>query len=380
MEKFIKFPPELFLRPLARGTSTLIRPQACLELKQKLSSPSFLKNAVSSSSTRRNFFKAAVCKELGKPLVIDLIESQPELSSGEIRIQVEAVGVNFGDLLMVVGEYQVKLPTPFVPGSEMSGVILEVGPDVTDLTPGMRVVGLSQSFGAYAEEVVTTQDSVWEIPEKMSMTEAAGFVCSYGTALLALKKRAALKENEHLLVTAAAGAVGLAAVDIGANAIGAKVIGAVGSDEKCDIVRSRGAVAAINYKKDNLRSKMKEICSSGANVVFDTVGGQIFKDAFRSIAFEGRLLVIGFASGDIPQIPANHLLVKNISTIGTYWGAYAMENVKTFKWSVNESFRLYNDGKLTPLVSATFDLSQINKAFEFIKARKSVGKVIIEVR
>ena len=364
----IRCPPEVILR----SATSVKKPQNV--------DATLFRNQVSDNTIfHRRFYKAAICKELNKPLTIGVKESK-KLNLGEVRIQVEAVGVNFGDLLMQTGEYQVKLPLPFTPGSEMSGTVLEVADDVKNFKPGMRVVGLCNMCGGFAEEVVTQATALWKMPDEMSFKDAAAFVCSYGTAMMGLSRRADLQTGETVLVTAAAGAVGLAAVDIAKHIFNANVIGAAGSDEKCDLVKSKGAVEAINYEKENIRDRMKELCSKGANVVFDAVGGSIFKDAFRSIAFEGRVIVVGFASGDIPHIPANHLLVKNVSAVGLYWGSYSMANLEVFRWSVDKCFEEFNKGNLKPHVCASFDLSEINNAFEFIRSRKSMGKVIIEIR
>ena len=369
----IKCPPEVLLRSMAKNNQISRISGSCLK------SPHVNKVSADSNIFHRRFYKAAICSELNKPLHIAVKESEA-LKSGEVRVQVAAVGVNFGDLLMQSGEYQVKLPLPFTPGSEMSGTVLEVAEDVKDFKAGMKVVGLCNMFGGYAEEVVTRAEGLWEMPERMSFKEAAGFVCSYGTAMMGLSRRADLKSGENVLVTAAAGAVGLAAVDIASNVFDANVIGAAGSEEKCEFVKSKGATESINYRKENVRDRMKEVCGSGADVVFDAVGGSIFKDALRSIAFEGRLVVVGFASGDIPKIPANHLLVKNVSAVGLYWGSYSLVNKEIFRWSVDRCFEEYNKGRIQPHVCTSFDLSEINSAFDFVRDRKSMGKVVVEIR
>ena len=369
----IHCPPELLLRSAA--SQKVVQKNA----SRNCGSQILQVNKVSQNSVfEHKFFKAAICTEFNKPLTISIKQSQ-KLNLGEVRIQVAAVGINFGDLLLLTGEYQVKLPLPFTPGSEMSGTVLEVAEDVTDLKPGMRVMGLCSMFGAFAEQVITPVDGLWEVPEKMSFKEAASFVTSYGTAMMGLDRRAKLQTGETVVVTAAAGAVGLAAVDIASNVFKANVVGATGSDEKCSLVKLKGASNAINYEKDDLRNKLKEICPGGVNVVFDAVGGSAFKSAFRSLCFEGRLVVVGFASGNIPQIPANHVLVKNISVLGLYWGSYLKNNMDMFKWSVGRCFEEYTNGKLHPHVCATFNLSNINDAFNFIRNRKSTGKVVIEI-
>ncbi|XP_076804669.1 quinone oxidoreductase-like protein 2 homolog [Clavelina lepadiformis] len=375
----LKCPPELLLRQVSTKHCGQQRLGNELYLRSPPSTSILAGQMCSSSAFQRRHFKAAFCTELGKPLSLGLKESS-ELCSGEVRIQVAAVGINFSDLLMVKGEYQVKLSPPFTPGGEMSGTILEVADDVHHFKPGMKVLGLCSAYGAFAEEVVTTCNAIWEMPSSMSFKEAAGFVCSYGTAMMGLSRRANLQHKENVLVTAAAGAAGLAAVDIASNVFGCNVFGAAGSDEKCSLVKSYGAKETINYRNESLRDKMKKICPQGANVIFDAVGGSAFKDSLRSIAWEGRLIVVGFASGEIPQIPANHLLVKNVSAVGLFWGAYSMANLDVFRWSVDECLKHYIKGQLKPHVCATYDFSMINQAFQFIQSRKSTGKVVVEIR
>jgi len=336
-------------------------------------------NLTSSNIGGKRFYRASVCTEFGKPLMIQNMERQEELSSGEVRVQVSATGINFGDLLMIVGKYQVKVPPPFTPGSEFAGTILEVADDVEGFKPGMRVAG-SVTVGAFSEEVVGNAQMMWEIPEMMTFEEAASFVISYGTAYMGLKRRANVHEGETVLVTASAGATGLAAVDLASNVFNCKVIGACGSDEKCEFVKSKGAHHAINYRNEEIKSSVMNYSEHGADVVFEAVGGKVFKDSLRSIAWEGRLLVVGFASGEIPQIPANHLLVKNASAVGLYWGAYSMRDREAFNWSIEECMKLYKEGKIKPHYSASFPLKKVNDAFKFIQQRKSTGKVVITMR
>jgi len=367
-----KFPPERFLRPF-------FKTNGLYQGKLLHGNPKNLKQRNVSKDVFKRFYRACVCEELGKPLVVKNKESV-QLSSGEIRVNVAASGINFGDLLMVLGKYQVKVPAPFTPGSEYSGTVVEVADDVTNFKPGMRVAG-TVPFGAFAEQVVGNANTMWEIPDSMSFEEGASFIVSYMTAYTGLQRRAAIKPGETVLVTAAAGATGLAAIDLCSHVFKcSNVIGCCGSQEKCDFILKNGATHAINYKKNNIKESVMEISAQGADVVFEAVGGNIWKECLRSIAWEGRLLVVGFAGGEIPQIPANLLLLKNASAVGLYWGRYMAENPQLLQRLVKECISYYEDGKIKPHYSASFQLDKVNEAFQFIKSRKSTGKVVITMQ
>lgn len=359
-------PPEVLLRFAIRGKAFLrsphIRPKRTVHYRAQ------------------STYRAAVCQELGKPLVVTRRPSE-ELKSGQVRIKVHAAGINFGDLLMVQGLYQEKPPLPFVAGSELAGEVLDVSDDVSTFKKGDRVAGITFTLGGFAEEAICNDFELWHVPKSLDLVTAASIPCSYGTAWLGLTRRAKLKEGETLLVTAAAGAVGLAAVDLASHVLGAKVIGAAGGPEKCQLVEKKGAFASIDYKSESIRTKAKELTrGEGVNVIFESVGGDTFKECLRCIAWEGRIMVIGFAGGDVPKIPANILLVKNISAVGLYWGMHAMQDIAAYKKSVEDVFALYEQGKITPHIGNVWTLDEVNEAFQSIQARKSTGKVVVKMQ
>jgi NADPH2:quinone reductase len=298
------------------------------------------------------------------------------IKDGAVRIAVHAVGINFADLLLISGTYQEKPPFPFTPGMEVSGTVAEVGAGVSTLKVGDRVMALTGT-GAYAEEVVIDANRVYKIPDKMDFVSAAGFPVTYGTSHGAFDWRAHLKAGEWLLVFGAAGGVGLTAVEIG-KAMGAKVIACANGPEKLAIAQEHGADHLIDYSKEDIRERVKAITGGrGADVVYDPVGGDAFDASLRSIAWGGRLIVIGFASGRIPQAPANILLVKNIDVIGFYWGSYQVRKPELLRDSYAKLFRWYEEGKLKPHTSAQLDLKDVAQAMELLRQRKSTGKVVL---
>jgi len=266
--------------------------------------------------------KAVLCHQFGPPEALTLADIlSPPLDAGCVRIAVRACGVNFPDVLMIQGLYQLKPPFPFSPGLEVAGDIIEVAEDVPDLRAGQRVMA-TMMYGGFAEEVVVPAASVMPMSAEMSYEHGAGFPLAYGTAHIALTRRAQLKAGETLLVLGAAGGVGLTAVEQGKH-LGARVIAGASTSEKLALARSYGADELINYRSENLRDRLNEITNGGGvDVIYDPVGGDIFDQAVRRIAWEGRYLVIGFASGRIPALPANIALLKNASIVGTFWGAY----------------------------------------------------------
>ncbi len=255
-------------------------------------------------------------------------------------------------------------------------MIAEVGPGVSKFKPGDRVMVLAGA-GAYAEEVVVEAARVFPISAKMDFLSAAGFPVAYGTSHGALDWRARLKPGEWLLVHGAAGGVGLTAVEIG-KAMGAQVIACAGSPEKLEVARSRGADHLIDYSREDIRTRVKEITGGrGADVVYDPVGGDVFDASLRSIAWEGRVIIIGFASGRIPQVPANIALVKNIDVIGFYWGSYQKHKPELLRQSFAQLFRWFDEGKLKPHVSHHMDLKEVARAMNLLGQRKSTGKVVL---
>ena len=316
-----------------------------------------------------------VVESLDKPLVR---REAPALEPGdlEVVIGVKAIGCNFFDILIAKGQYQVKPPLPFSPGAEVAGEVLKVGKGVTAHKSGDRVSALID-YGGYASEVVANAATIFSIPEGMDFEHAAGLGIVYQTSYFALKKRTEIKKGETLLVHAAAGGVGLAAVQIG-KALGARVIGTAGSQAKFDVVKDNGADEVINYRDDDWVDQVKELTGGrGADVIYDPVGGDIFDLSTKCIAFEGRLLVIGFAGGRIPSIALNRVLLKNIAVIGLHWGLYTKLDPVQIPLIQKELFSMYTEGKIKPLVSATYPLDDAVKALEHLGDRKTVGKIIL---
>lgn len=321
--------------------------------------------------------RAVLCKEWGGPekLVIEDVP-RPALREGAVRVAVHAVGVNFADLLVIAGQYQEKPAFPFTPGAEAAGLVSEVGAGVSTLKPGDRVMALT-GLGAFAEEAVVDAARVLPIPDSMGFESAAAFPVAYGTSHGALEWRARLQAGEWLLVLGAAGGVGLAAVEIG-KAMGARVIACAGGAEKLAVAQQHGADHVIDYSREDIRELVKAITGGhGADVVYDPVGGDAFDAALRSIAWGGRYVVIGFAAGRIPQIPANIVLVKNIDVIGFYWGSYQAHNPDLLFGSLKQLLQWAEQGKLKPHISHRFDLSEAAEALESLRRRKSAGKLVL---
>lgn len=321
--------------------------------------------------------RAVLCREWGVPekLAVENVASAP-VGEGMVRIAVQAAGINFADLLLISGQYQEKPAFPFTPGMEASGTVTEAGAGVSAFKPGDRVMALTGT-GAYAEEVVVDAGRVYKIPDKMDFVSAAGFPVTYGTSHGAFDWRAHLKPGEWLLVHGAAGGVGLTAVEIG-KVMGAKVIACAGSPEKLEIARQHGADHLIDYSREDIRERVKAITGGlGANVVYDPVGGEAFDASLRSIAWGGRIIIIGFASGRIPQIPANILLVKNMDVIGFYWGSHQARKPELLRDSYTKLLGWFEEGKLRPHVSAQFKLKDVALALDMLRQRKSTGKVVL---
>ncbi len=298
---------------------------------------------------------------------------------GEVKIAVHAAGLNFPDTLMVAGKYQVKPPFPFSPGMECAGVVMAVGDEVTEVKPGDRVMA-TPGNGGMAEEVIAPADSVFRIPDRMSFEQAAGFPVTYGTVYYALVDRAQLKPGEVLLVNGAAGGVGSNAVEIG-KILGAKIIATAGSSEKLEVAKRLGADEGINYSKESIKDRMKALTNGrGADVIFDPVGGDVFDESLRSIAMDGRLLVIGFASGRIPAVPANVVLLKNCAVVGVYWEGFAKRYPKKNRENFEAMFRWFEEGKLKPAASKLYPLDLVPEAMDDLLTRRATGKLVIAVR
>ena len=325
--------------------------------------------------------KALVVKQFGAPETL-VIEERPTPvpGAGEVLVDVHAAGVNFPDLMVIAGTYQNLPPLPFIPGKECAGVVTDVGPGVTLVKPGDRVMVLIE-HGAFAEQVVAKQVNCLAIPDAMSFPEAAAMGLSYMTAYFALVERAQLKPGETVLVTGAAGGVGLAAVQI-AKALGAEVLAAVDSPEKAAMAKANGAAHIVDTAVADLRNGLREqvfaaTAKRGADVILDQVGGDVFDACLRAIAWCGRIVVIGFASGRVPELKAGHILVKNIAVIGLQISDYRDRQPERFRAMRQQLLDLYSAGKIKPRVMMTYALKDVAQALAAVKDGKVIGKVVL---
>lgn len=298
----------------------------------------------------------------------------PKLRAGHLRISVAAAGLNFPDILMAEGKYQIKPPFPFIPGSECSGTITEVSDDVKHLKVGDKVAAMVMN-GAFATEVVCSSNLVWKIGT-IPFDKAAGIALVYGTSYYALKQRAKLKKGDTLLVLGAAGGVGLAAVELG-KAMGANVIAAASTNEKLQICKIHGADELINYSDEDLKRRVKEL--GGCDVIYDPIGDKYSEPAMRTLKWYGRYLVIGFAAGEIPKIPLNLALLKSIDIRGVFWGAWTARCPKDHQTNMKEILSYYASGKINPRISNSYSLDNFDLAFDELTSRKAMGKVIIKM-
>src|SRR5262249_33762578 len=323
--------------------------------------------------------KAMLCRAWGGPDVLRLEDVPPHaLRSGEVRIRGRAAGGNFADRLMVGGTYQVKPPFPFTPGLEAAGEVSDTGSGVTGLRTGQRVLAVLRNGGGYAEEIVLDAATVVSIPDSMDFITAAAFPVAYGTSRFALTHRGHLQAGETLLVLGAAGGVGLTAVEIG-KAMGARTIAAASGVEKLDVARSRGADELIDYRTESIRDRVRALTGGkGADVVFDPVGGDAFDQALRAVNWEARMLIIGFAGGRIQTVPANLILVKNISVIGVVWGAQAERDPAWISRNLTELLSWWEAGRLKPRVAKTFPLPVAGEALTALLSRRYAGKIVLE--
>jgi NADPH2:quinone reductase len=323
--------------------------------------------------------KALLCKQFGPPesLVLEDVPS-PQPGPGEVVVSIKAASVNFPDVLIIQNKYQFKPTLPFSPGSELAGVVKAIGPGVKNVKPGDKVIAFT-TFGAFAEEVKTEAARLLPMPEGMGFDAAASFILTYGTTDHALRDRAQLKAGESLLVLGAAGGVGVAALEIG-KALGARVIACASSNDKLAVCREHGADETINYASEDLRERIKALTGGkGADVIYDAVGGPYTEPAFRSIAWRGRHLVIGFAAGDIPKLPLNLALLKGAAVVGVFWGDFTRREPQAFAESARQLARWYGEGRLKPHVSATFPLEKAADAMNLLASRKAKGKVVISI-
>jgi NADPH:quinone reductase len=324
--------------------------------------------------------RAVRCHQWGIPDVLRLDEFEsPGLRPEQVRIRVHAAGINFADTLMVAGKYQVKPPFPFTPGLEVAGEVIEVGAAVRNLRPRQRVLAVLRRGGGYADEATVDAAAVVPIPDAMDFVTAAAFPVAYGTSHFALTHRGGLKPGETMLVLGAAGGVGLTAVEIGKH-LGARVIAAAGGPDKLAVARQHGADEVIDYRSESIRDRVRDLTGGlGADVVYDPVGGDAFDQALHAVNWEARMLVIGFASGRIQSVPANLILVKNISVIGVVWGAQAERDPVLVSRNLAELLRWWEAGRLKPLVAKTFPLAEAGAAMQALLSRRHAGRIVLEV-
>lgn len=310
--------------------------------------------------------------EHGQPLQLVQLDT-PRPQAGQVLVQVHCCGLNFGDLLIIKGTYQERPPLPATIGMELCGTVTALGEGVKDLRVGQRIAAYS-GFGGLAEYAAIPADICVPIPDQMSDLDAAAFLVAYGTSHVALDYKAHLQATETLLVLGASGGVGLTAVELG-KLMGAKVIAVARGEEKLKIAAAAGADHLINSETDDIRACVKAL--GGADVVYDPIGGDQFNAALRACNPEARILPLGFASGEVPQIPANILLVKNLTVIGYYWGGYTKVNPKVLTNSFETLIDWYLAGKLRPHISHSLPLEQANDALELLRSRKATGKVVV---
>ena len=302
----------------------------------------------------------------------------PEPGPGEVRVAVRAAAINFPDLLMIEDKYQISHGVPFTLGSELSGIVEEVGPDVTTLATGDRVVG-APAVGAFAEQVVLGAGAVQQIPEPVDFTTAAAFGVAHETAWHSLRSVAAVQPDEWVVVLGAAGGVGLAAVEI-ARHLGAHVLAAAAGADRLAVCETRGAEALVDYRSEDLKVRVKELTDGGASVVIDPVGGPYAEAALRAMRRGGRFVTVGYASGEIPRIPLNLVLLKGVTIMGFEMGSFIFRETEDFLRGRAELLELLASGALRPHIGATYPLEQVQDALRAVAARQTTGKVLIVVR
>ena len=321
--------------------------------------------------------KAVRCHAWGPPdsLVLEDLPA-PRPKAGEVLLDVKAASVNYPDVLIIQKKYQIQPELPFTPGTEVAGVVRETGEGVANVKPGDRVIAFL-GLGGFAEQAVAKADGLIPIPDGVDDDVASSFTMAYGTSHHAVVDRGGLKAGETMLVLGAAGGVGLAAVEIG-KAIGARVIAAASSDDKLAVCRERGADETINYASCDLREAIKAATGGkGPDVIYDPVGGVYAEPAFRSIAWRGRYLVVGFANGEIPRLPFNLPLLKGASIVGVFWGSFARQEPEKNAAAMREMIGWMREGRIRPLISARYSLEQVPEALKALESRAATGKVVV---
>ena len=322
--------------------------------------------------------KALLCKELGLADKLELVGdwAEPELGEHDVLIDVKAAGLNFPDVLVIQGKYQFQPELPFIPGGECSGVVLAVGDKVTRVKVGDKVISMGAS-GAFCERIGANENAVFPMPRGLSFEQAAGISITYFTSYYALRQRADIQPGETLLVLGAAGGVGTTAIELG-KLMGARVIAAASTDEKLKLCKQLGADEVINYSETPLKDAVKELTAGkGVDVVYDPVGGDFSEPAVRSMAWNGRYLVIGFAAGPIPKIALNLALLKGCSIVGVFWGRFSVEEPEQNLKNIEALWELFASGKLSPVVTDSFPFEQYEEAFNCLIERRARGKVIM---
>jgi len=323
--------------------------------------------------------KAVLCHKFGPPesLQLETIEASAP-AAGEAQIDIKAAALNFPDVLMIEGKYQSQPPMPFSPGGEIAGVVSAVGEGVSAVNVGDRVFA-GCGYGGMRESLCVNAKALRSIPEGMSFVQASGISTTYGTSYYALKQRANLKPGENLLVLGAGGGVGIAAVELG-RAMGARVIAAASTEEKRLAAVKAGAHEVVDYSDGELKDKVKALTDGkGADVIYDPVGGELFDQVMRCINWEGRVLVVGFAAGDIPKLPINLVLLKSCQVVGVFYGAFTAREPEQTAQNFREVMEFYSAGKIDPLVGQTYPLSDYAEALRCLSERRAIGKVVVEL-
>jgi len=321
--------------------------------------------------------KAVVCEAWGAPDTLKVKELQDlQAGPGQVVIDVQAAGVNFPDVLIVQGKYQFKPELPFVPGSEVAGTIRSIADDVTTFKPGDQVIAFVPT-GGFGQQLLAPAQALIPMPPSMDFETAAAITLTYGTSYHAIVDRAMLKNSENMLILGAAGGVGLAAIEIG-KALGVRIIACASSDEKLEVCRQHGADVLINYSKEDLREAVKAATGGkGPDVIYDPVGGEYTEPAFRSIAWGGRHLVVGFANGEIPKLPLNLTLLKGASLMGVFWGEFTKRDPKGNMANMRQLLQWLHEGKIKPRISGRYKLEEAAQALNDMAARKVTGKVVV---
>lgn len=336
--------------------------------------------SIKQGKARNASYKAAVLEKVNSPLKIEKYSTK-KTKKGQVRINVRTCGVNASDILICKGEWEKEVKVPFVPGFEICGEVAEIGPNVSEIAAGDRVIALSKdNFSGFAEQCIVSQEDVFKIPSSLDFEVGAALAESYATALLGLSRRASLKEGQVVLVTGAAGGLGLAVVDVAANVYKAKVIGVCSNEEKATFVRDKGAWAALTYDLKDLLKTVKEVSKGkGVSVIFDTVGGEVFQKSIKCAAHESKVVVGGFASGQVPKILTSSLLTETYSLMGVCLSQYRIADPEIYREVVLDAIDMCEQGLLKPHVSHVYQLNKVNDAISFITERKSTGKVVIKM-